>query len=296
VARFRECAQLEPAPADAPAGGRAAAGRARFRLRPGVDPATVELGPTGSAAAAGESYAVFARLKREGVVPAHCRFQVSLPTPMTPAMGFTTVDTAPLVEPAYEAAMLRDVDAMAQAIPAGELAIQWDCSWEMAIWEGEWQPPFPHAREGVVERLARLGARVPSGVELGYHLCYGDYGHTHWKQPSDAAKLVEVANAVASAVARPTNWVHLPVPRDRDDAAYFAPLRDLRLPSETELYLGLVHYTDGEDGTRRRIAAAQRVLAEFGVATECGWGRRSRGTIPGLIRIHAAVAAPIVSG
>jgi hypothetical protein len=84
----------------------------------------------------------------------------------------------------------------------------------------------------------------------------------------------------------------MPVPRNRDDVAYFAPLHNLHLHPETELYLGLVHYTDGVEGTQRRIAAAQKVIVDFGVATECGLGRRRSETIPELLRIHSEVAAP----
>ena len=40
--------------------------------------------------------------------------------------------------------------------------------------------------------------------------------------------------------------------------AGFAPLRDLHLHPETELYLGLVHYTDGVEGARKRIETARR--------------------------------------
>ena len=66
----------------------------------------------------------------------------------------------------------------------------------------------------------------------------------------------------------------MPVPRDRSDDAYFAPLSRLRLHPETELCLGLVHYTDGVAGTRQRLAAAERHVARFSIATECGFGRR----------------------
>jgi hypothetical protein len=48
----------------------------------------------------------------------------------------------------------------------------------------------------------------------------------------------------------------MPVLRNRNDDAYFAPLRRLTPHPETELYLGLVHFTDGVEGTRRRIATA----------------------------------------
>ena len=98
--------------------------------------------------------------------------------------------------------------------------------------------------------------------------------------------------SIAARIARPVNWVHLPVPRDRDDDAYFAPLTNLNLGEETELYLGLVHFTDGVAGTQRRIDAAQRVVTTFGVATECGFGRRSPETIASLLQIHTEVSDP----
>jgi len=163
----------------------------------------------------------------------------------------------------------------------------------MAIWEGLWPTHFTDVKTGIIERLVRIGNRVPADVELGYHLCYGDYQHSHFAQPVDAANSVEVANAVSAALKRPINWLHLPVPRERSDDAYFVPLRNLKLHPETELYLGLVHFTDGVVGAQQRIAAAQRMIPEFGVATECGLGRRPPETIPDLLRIHAEVASPV---
>ena len=57
----------------------------------------------------------------------------------------------------------------------------------------------------------------------------------------------------------------------------------------TELYLGLIHMSDGVEGTRRRIDAAMRHVQRFGVGTECGFGRRPPDTIPALMELHAAV-------
>ena len=139
----------------------------------------------------------------------------------------------------------------------------------------------------------RLGNHVPTEVELGYHLCYGDAGHQHFKEPEDMSKLVTIATGLAAGLDRPLTWIHMPVPRNRSDVAYFAPLAHLRLGPQTTLYLGLVHRTDGVAGTRQRIAAAQQVVARFGVATECGLGRRPAETIPEVLQIHAAVAAPV---
>jgi hypothetical protein len=247
----------------------------------------------GYADAARASYAAFSQLKQQGLIPNRTRFQVSLPTPLAPVFAFITHSDQAVVEPAYEAAMFAELDQIAAALPHHELAIQWDVAVEFGILESARPSDYEETKKQVVERLVRLGNRIPVDSELGYHLCYGDAGHKHFVEPADASKLAEVANAISAGVRRELNWIHLPVPRNRTDEAYFAPLRRLALHPETELYLGLVHFTDGVEGTRRRIAAAQQVVTDFGVATECGMGRRNPETIPELLRIHSEVAAPV---
>lgn len=262
------------------------------KLRAPVTASEITFDQLGYADVAKASYAVFSRLKQAKLIPASYRFQVSLPTPLAPVAGFVVPEDQAVIEPAYEAAMLTELDKITAAIPHNELAIQWDVAVEFGLLEAAFIGS-PWHKEGIIERLVRLGNRVPDDVELGYHLCYGDAGHKHFKEPEDTAKLVEVANAISAGVKRRVNWIHMPVPRERTDDAYFAPLQNLHLQPETEVYLGLVHMTDGAEGTRRRIAAAQRVIADFGVATECGFGRRPEETIPDLLRIHSEVAAPI---
>jgi hypothetical protein len=128
-------------------------------------------------------------------------------------------------------------------------------------------------------------------VELGYHFCYGDNNHKHSLEPRDMSVMVDLANALIAALHRPVDFMHMPVPRDRADDAYFAPLAQLAIPPSTELYLGLVHFTDGEAGTRRRIAAASKVRTDFGIGTECGFGRRPSETIVPLLELHKKVAS-----
>ena len=274
-------------------------GRQHYRLRSGVDAREIGFGPLGYADAARASYAVFSQLREQGVIPRRCRFQVSLPTPLAPVNAHVASRDRSVVEPLYEARMLDEVAQMVAAIPPDQLALQWDVAPEMTIWEGVSRPHFPDVKPGIVARLVRLAQSIPDQVELGYHLCYGDRGHRHTVEPTDTASCVAVANGVSAVVRRPIQWIHLPVPIERDDDAYFAPLRELRLHPETELYLGLVHIRDGVEGSRRRIAAASRVVREFGVATECGMGRRppERGGAPDrlreLLQIHAEVAAPV---
>ena len=151
-----------------------------------------------------------------------------------------------------------------------------------------------HGRAGIRaalhKALSEYASYVPDDIELGYHLCYGDFEHTHMLQPPSLAVSVEITNAIAATVRRPIGWVHMPVPRDRNDDAYFAPLHDLQMHPETKLYLGLVHHTDGVEGTRKRMETASRYVSAYGIATECGWGRRPKETLPALLRIHAEAA------
>ncbi|MEX2126629.1 MAG: hypothetical protein WD871_00090 [Xanthobacteraceae bacterium] len=269
-----------------------------YMLRPGRSARDVEFGPLGYAEAARASYEVFSRLKQEGIIPLPCRFQVSLPTP------YNVIDQRILpaqrleVEAPYERRMLAEVDEIANAIPCSELAIQWDTAHEVQNLDGGRPHWFDNAEQGILDRLVRLGDRVPQEVELGYHLCYGDFMHKHFIEPKDMGLMVRLANKLSGRVRRQIDWIHMPVPRSRTDEAYFAPLHDLKRKPGTQLYLGLIHYADGVEGTLRRLEVAGRFADGFGVATECGFGRRSPAAIPSLLEIHRAVAdlAPAEAG
>jgi len=264
----------------------------RWKIRDGVEPDEIELGSLGYTDAATDSYRIFTRLKREGVIRSDTRFQVSLPTPLAVVGVFIDPRDALRFEPVYERHMLGEMAAIAEIVPHGELAFQWDAAIEFFMLEGFWSGYFPgDLLTGLVERTARMIDAIPTDVQAGLHLCYGDSEGKHFKEPEDAAYLAAMATGVLSAVHRSLDWLHLPVPIERDDEAYFAPLADLELPAGTTLYLGLLHKEDGLEGARRRIAAARAYVPEFGVATECGMSRDATPEeIPGLLRLHAEVA------
>jgi hypothetical protein len=264
-----------------------------YALRPGIAPTDVTFGPLGYAEHAIASYAVFARLRHDGVVPPGCRFQVSLPSPYNVLDRHVTPRDRLAAEVPYERRMLAELDEMFAAIPAHDLAIQWDAAHEIQNLERArdgWFDTLEREETEIIDRLVRLGNHVPEGVELAYHLCYGDFNHRHVVEPTDTALMVRFANALSQRIGRSIQWIHMPVPRARTDDAYYAPLKDLRLRSETELFLGLVHHSDGVAGTRRRMEAAAKVVTAFGIATECGLGRRPPETLPQLLRIHAEAA------
>jgi methionine synthase II (cobalamin-independent) len=140
--------------------------------------------------------------------------------------------------------------------------------------------------------VQRLCAGIPVDVEIGVHLCYGDFAGRHFVEPKSAARMVEIANALAQAIAHKLAYVHMPVPIDRTDDAFYEPLRDLKLAPGTELYLGLVHAKDGVPGTKTRIDMARRYAPAFGIATECGMARaRSEELVRNLLTIHADICS-----
>jgi hypothetical protein len=245
-------------------------------------------GSLGYADAALASFAVFDRLQRAGVIPTHARFQVSLPTPLAPVTVFVALADREVVEPAYEAQMLGELGRIVDGIPHERLAIQWDVAVEIGLVEGAFPAHLGDVEAEAFVRLARLGAAVPPDVELGYHLCYGDFGHRHFMQPADAATLVRFASFLA-AQAHPLAWLHMPVPLGWTDATAYAPLAGLKLAAATSLYLGVIHVADGIDGALRRISLARTVVPRFGIATECGWGRRPAASVQPLLALHASV-------
>jgi len=213
-----------------------------------------------------------------------------MPTPLAFLQVLVAPDQRTLLEKAYFQSMKEEIAALATIVPAEKLAIQWDTVFELLILEGVRKSQIDDTREGLIERLRRLGAELPAEVELGYHFCYGDMNHKHSLEPPHTGVMVDLANDLTRALPHRIDFIHMPVPRGRDDDAYYAPLSRLALRPQTELYLGLVHFTDGVGGTRRRIATASRVLPDFGIATECGFGRRDPETVRHLLDIHAKVA------
>jgi hypothetical protein len=191
----------------------------------------------------------------------------------------------PAYLPVYERALLAALHEIVSDIPPRDLSIQWDVCQEVLVFEHYFPHRPPTYQQDIYAELARLGDAVPEEAECGYHLCYGSPADAHLVMPKDAGILTEIGNGLLARLGRRLDFLHLPVPADRTDAAYFAPLGDLALPSNAELYLGLIHYNDAA-GDQARMAAAAKVVPRFGIATECGWGRTDPARVPGLLAAH----------
>ena len=255
-----------------------------LRFKPSVNPDTVQF-PTGYAEAAAASYAIYSQMRDVGVIGSETRFQVSLPTPMSTGYMYVSPAARDAYMPAYERSLAEALDGILSAIPHEQLSIQWDVCQEVLLFEDY----FPHRpdnyKQQVYDLLSRLGGRVPESVELGYHLCYGSPADEHLVMPKDMGILVEISNGVSAGLGRRLDFMHMPVPKDRTDSAYFRPLQELDLPDSAGLILGLIHFNDAE-GDAARIASAREFVPMFGVASECGWGRTDPARVPGLLASH----------
>lgn len=263
-----------------------------FEMRPDTDASTLVFGPLGYVEPALASYAEFVRLRASGVIPTDSRFLVAFPTPAAFLWCYVTPGQRAAVEPSYLRRLKLEVDEILEAIPPGDLAIQWDTVHEILMIEG--------ARDSLLtadehlERLVYIADLVPPGVDLGFHFCYGYASRKHTIEPRDTGLLVSIANTLAARASRRVDFLHMPVPRDRDDEAFFQPLSNLRIDAATELYLGLIHWTDGLEGARRRMAAASKFVNEYGLSTECGLRARPVETIESLLRLHIEAANALV--
>ncbi|KAL8854304.1 MAG: hypothetical protein Q9221_000790 [Calogaya cf. arnoldii] len=259
-----------------------------------------DVSPVGYDNQAIESYASFREFKASGVIPPDIRFQVCLPTPLGVVRGFIVTEFCSSIEPLYEQRLVEAIHRIQDHIPASDLSIQFDLPFEMAMLETErgrledsdsyWGSYFSPIKPGIIERIARLVGTIKAGVELGFHLCYGDFAHAHFVEPERMDLLVEMANAIVHTVEsiHEVKYIQMPVPKVRDDGEYFGPLKDLAI-GDTQLFLGLIHPND-EAGTRCRIETATGSCPiAFGLSTECGLGRTPVQDVESFFKIAATV-------
>ena len=258
----------------------------QFKVRDGVK--AVRFGMPGErlgyAKDAITSYFAFKTFKERGELPKDLRFQVSLPmtnSAITPLV-FPHPDDLDKVRDGYEAALLAEIERMLEYIPPSELAIQWDCSFEITDVYGA-LPSLP--KEGAIERNVRafrnLSPHVPEAAQLGIHFCFGTFGGWPRLRVDDLGAAVDLANAAIDAAGRTMNWVHLPALPTADDD-FYAPLAGLK-PRGARVYLGLIH---NMESFPERLATARKFVPDFGLAAYCGFGRLTPADMPGVLHEH----------
>ena len=264
----------------------------RVRMKPSVEPEDIHF-EIGYEVAAMNSYATFKKLQTEGSIDPNLKFQVALPTPMATGLMYVSPNGRGRYVRAYERALLQALSKIIAGVPHRDLSIQFDVCQEVLMFENYFPERDPDYKAITFRQFGRLAAAVPNNVELGFHLCYGSPNDQPLVKLDNAAVLVDLMNGIDGHVGRSVDFIHIPVPKHADDA-FFAPMRAWSNRKDARLYLGLLQHDD-ETGDNRRIAAARRVVTDFGIAAECGFGRTDPASMPVILASHRRAAAYLQS-
>ena len=153
----------------------------RFRLKPGIDHVAFDMPGwrLGYAKDAQNSYAIFASMKREGRIRPDTRFQVSLPavnSVVNPSIFGTDERELAITRAAFLDALEAEARQIAAIIPDDELAIQFDCSFEVTDVHGATGLPIEGSIERNVEQFRRLCARGAARLRARRLLRPGEAG------------------------------------------------------------------------------------------------------------------------
>ena len=230
-----------------------------------------------------ESYPRFVERRRAlGAAAEGIRFQVGLPGDFDLCL-FTLGPVAAFRrrEPFSEATLDEIRRIFAQA--GDDVVFQLEIPAELVFVARAPAPLQPLVARLMARGVARLAARAPVGARFGIHLCLGDMNHRALGRMRDVRPLVLLANAIARAWPRrrPLDFIHAPFAAAIEppplEAAFYAPLRDLRLPSSTRFVAGFVHEGRTLEEQRRLLRLIEDAAGrQVDVATSCGLGRRDR--------------------
>ena len=259
-----------------------------FKVRPGVE--RVRFGHPGSrlgyARDATSSYFVFRTLREKGIIPHDVRFQISIPMVNSVIRPLYFPDARDLerVRPGYEEAVAAEVAAILAGIPNEDVAIQWDCAWEVSAVHGTAKDiPSESEIETHVAPIGRLSESIPDAVQLGFHFCFGTFGGWPAFAPDNLGRTVELINAAVVSTGRRVDWVHIPT-LDRVDETFYAPMADLDVKG-ARIYLGAIH---NMATLKARLDIARKFLPDFGIAAYCGFGRTPPAELPQILHDHLA--------
>lgn len=153
----------------------------RFRLKPRIERLSFDMPGwrLGYAKDAQSSYAIFSALKREGRIRPQARFQVSLPATnsvVNPSIFGTDERELAIIRAGFQESLVAETRKVCEIVPPEELAVQFDCSFEVTDVHGATGLPIEGSIGRNVAQFVELTAAVSPGAQLGFHLCFGTFG------------------------------------------------------------------------------------------------------------------------
>lgn len=265
-----------------------------FRIRPGASLSADDL-PLPYAANARTSWPIVRELcERHG--RSDLPFQVDIPSDLH-MTRFTFGAEGLEQRPLFAAATVREIAAIREQI-GDDVVFQISAPAEMVFTTLAPADGQAAVAAEMARGLADLVAATPPGTRVGVHLCHGDMNHVALGGMDTTAPLILLANALADAWpdGRPFEYLHAPLAAGQTppplDAAFYAPLGDLRLPAGTRFVAGLAHEDQSLGDQLIALAHVDAALGQAAdVATTCGLGRRSREAAAAAIERTVELAA-----
>ena len=162
-------------------------------------------------------------------------------------------------------------------------------------WRTSCRPALLAAATCTVLGLVR---QIEPRAPFGLHLCFGDFNNKALIDAASITKMVAFANSIIAQwpATHTLDYVHVPLAEAADpptlDAAWYAPLRDLSLPSGVRFVAGFVHDKRTEVEHRRiRDIIETTVGGPVDIASSCGLGRRDRTTADAILEMTARLLA-----
>ena len=222
------------------------------------------------------SYPGFKYLRQQHKLP-DLKFQMGVPTGFAMGFAFASPITWLRYTNAFNTVIAREVNAV--LTEAGhDVVIQIEVPPELYAAYKLPRPLIGLALRPILDLLSKINP----GAQIGMHLCLGDFHNEALVHPKTLGKMVAFSNKLVAAwpSQHTLAYVHYPfaegaVPPSVD-AAYYAPLKDIRLPDSTRFVAGFVHEKRTLDENRHilhSIEAARGQLVD--VACSCGLGRRT---------------------
>lgn len=251
----------------------------RFRVRRGhrLYGATLELGHI---AAVRESFPEFER-RRAAANREDLAFQQGVPSDFDLAMFALGPVGALRHRRAFTEATLLEIQEIAR-LTGPDTLFQVEMPAELVLLARAPSAARPLLARLLARGMTQLAAAAPTGTRFAVHLCLGDMNNRAFGTMTDVGPLVLLANALVDGWPedRPLELVHAPFAAadhpSTTDPAFYAPLRDARLPENVRFAAGFVHEAQPMEDQRRVLQIVEDQLArQVVIASACGLGRRT---------------------
>ncbi|WP_052731246.1 hypothetical protein [Spirosoma radiotolerans] len=237
------------------------------------------------------NYPIFTQLREQYGLD-HLKFQVGVPTGFAMGFAFASPITWLRYTYAFNTVIAREVNAiLAQA--GHDVVIQLEVPPELYAAYKLPTPLIGLALKPILDLLRKINP----GAQIGIHLCLGDFHNEALVHPKTLDKMVAFSNKLVQRwpAQHTLAYMHYPfaeglVPPSVD-AAHYAPVQHIKLPTGTRFVAGFVH-------EKRTLAENRHILNSIesarggcvDVACSCGLGRRSASTAEELMTMMAELA------